>query len=1239
MFFNWLDGFIRKEATEESQLSQQHTEVNIFDSKAEGDHIRSAALDLYGTENGALLELTWHPSSYKMFSKEYTSLQDAQNVFNEIKAKMLDINKQILEGEMEGAEQASKALLEELASMSNEPLQQSTNQPVTQTQAGKKELIQISILIPALNKEAKATVQNIFFSDVQELLQWQEAQKAAQPKPEGLPGTMPGGTSSTLPPMGDPNAKGPLVDTPAKPSALEQMVDQRVEEKIESSLDAKARAVFENVHAETVKVLRQLGRSWEEIKDFFNRYLKYDWDDIDVYLDQFIKAENGLKDPGTEKVKDELAEGEGQPEAPTKEEFKPEVLPKPEILPAASKKPTVEKKALLRSQDLESLHYLLDRYIAEETLSTEENESFTFCREVVSVKLQETLDTEATQEVKLDKKAELVRYPDSLKKGDQVKLVRSIMTKENLILQPEVSGRIVQANEYSIVIQSSEGRFTISRHECTKLDKTASLEKKAMRVECLECGKKFSTSNTIDPTCPGCGGSDLDLEASLDRSAGEGLDAGGGPDTCSCGSSNLMGGPDCKCGEPQDMCGTCKKVVPHRPHYEKKASPAPVFEPCLTGQCDDCIGETDTEAGSTRCYHECHQLGDHYVGEGYVAEPEPQEQIELEEAAPDNFQSMPAGHMYKDAPALEESFCENCSEVGHDPEKDWDKCSWGTCECPCQTDGPDKEASLKKTASVYYYLNEEVAYGGRGFAEDDTGSVEASSPEEAFGKLLESSEGSRFEFIEDENGDDIGETLPWNTPMEWYGTAIKYLHMERIDSPFAYSLGQDDWQIILADSPEKIKQHQKWEGVSTKGSTSRASLRLKAEKYYLDPNAEYDWESDLVDEISGKLGEFKKEWDFTADNWEVQYEGEDKPYVEVKLVGPEVVAAQHKSKESKDWTQQKAPESAVSKQDEKTFIWQKKKEASLEVLAKGERPKIRELKDQLAKATKPADIKSLCDAIDALENRMDKEKDRKDQRREEKAKKLESAPAEQPMSSTAASKKEASHPRWIRTLLDAKPREFGYTVAEYDISTGQWKQKEIKVTDTHMRMEQEGQQYEVQGHNGWQLVPRNVFMEYFNIFNEIRQKNNFGGDVPQPADLGSDKEASEKEAPTDATCPLCFTTFSGMGHQAEEAMRKHCYTKHKDQMVSPKGSMEKQALPVWMQIVALMCSMAGVQKDPQKVASDPALATQVLSWASSQPGLPHKLQRELSIPSNELTQDVNEAFKYLEQVSLDLKKK
>lgn len=877
--FNWLQEFLHKEAAEESQLAKEHVEANIVDAKADGNKVQAAALDLYGTEDGALLELTWHPSSYKLFSKQYPSIQDAQNMFNQVKGNMLQISKMVLEGAQEEAESASTALLQSLANISTEPLNQTTNQPVTQTQAAakswsctqcpfttrdpkagrahsssenpetgghvmtedKEASLQVTILIPALSKEAKATVQNIFFSDVNELLQWQSAQKAAQPtsSPNSLPGGTPGGTpnGAALPPMPDPNAKGPLMNTPASPSALEKMVDQRVQEKVESSLDAKARAIFEDVHAETVKVLRQLGRSWEEIKDFFNRYLKYDWDDIDVYLDQFIQAEQGTEDPGTERVKDEMAVGEeGAPPELGNTKPKPEVLPKPEILPAASQLPKIEKaggypEALgWATQSLKAVQAELKIFL--ELLAQDDKDRviqrLSELNGTISTDLDEIETRKNKKMAELTKSAELVRFPDALKKGDQVTLVRSIMTKENTILKPEVTGRIVQANEYSIVIESSEGTFTISKHDCSKLDK------KASRLPAFD------------------------------------------PDVCECGSANLEGGPDCVCGKAQDQCGDCHKTLPH------------------SGLCDK-VATSDALPK------------DHYEGH-----------------------------------------CPECASGDH-----FDDGSETDCRCP------------------------------------------------------------------------VG------------------CHLE----------------IMEVD----------------------AALDITGEKYYLDPNAQYDWETDLIDEISGRLGEYQKSWKFTAgDKWEIQGDGSDKPYVEVTILGnssSQRAVVDH-DRAPMDWAKEKHRQTSVQPHGGTTYLWQKQPKAhlqegstvvhstlgsvlvhaisdlvkvedqegnfhlvqaekldfgplykldekeqeehertmklvhpkspapkaiaSLEVEARGERQKIRDLKDQLVKAKKPADIKALCDAIDALEGRQDKEKERKTQRKEEKAKKVDTSPKQESNTSITA---------------------------------------------------------------------------------------------------------------------------------------------------------------------------------------------------------------------------------------------
>lgn len=485
-FYNWIEKIVRQ-AQDDSQMAVQHFETNVVDSSAIGEKVRSVALDMYEVEGGALLEASWSPADYKILSQKFNSVEDAQSNFSKLKAELLEINKLVIEGKLVEAETASKSFLDNAQNLSKEPIQQSTNQPITHTQASK---YKVSIIYPDIDKVAKATIQNIFFSTVAELLAYQDAQKAITPTPEINPGSSspemnpalvegnPTGTEAS-PSVGPSNA-------PAKPSALEKMITDKVTEQVESSLDTHARAVFEDVHAETVKVMRKLGRSWEEIKDFFNRYLKYDWDDIDVFLDQFVRAEAGdtvQEDPGVEKVKHEMSDSRVDAPPPMIEE--PKTIPDPGIGLDKKAKDQKEEHAMhapgmCNACDEQSCPYCGKGEALPHCINcgdpADRKHDHQLCVGCDAWRKNFKEVPPVDQSVGIPKKADLVREPDDLKAGDKVTLVRSIMTKENLVLQPSVEGTIIQANPYNIVIESKFGRFTISKHDCKKLDKVASLQ-------------------------------------------------------------------------------------------------------------------------------------------------------------------------------------------------------------------------------------------------------------------------------------------------------------------------------------------------------------------------------------------------------------------------------------------------------------------------------------------------------------------------------------------------------------------------------------------------------------------------------------------------------------------------------------------------------------------------------------------------------------------------------------------
>lgn len=410
---SWFDGILHT-AEEDTSLPSESQDVNIVDPQAVGNKVRPITLALFPEANGAILDLTWKESNFKVFSQTYPSQEDAKANYSKLSAALLQINNLILEGKMEEAEMASSQVLESYAHES--PQTQLDTVPATETQAQ----LRVSIILPPLPKTGgKATVQNIFFTDVDSLMEYMDKMKSLQPTPQNLgDGLLPELAPHDEADKGPlaPSNKGPLVPTPAKPSALEQMVEEQVKDQVKSSLDQRARAIFEDKHAEAVKVLRSLGRSWEEIKDFFNRYLKYEWDDIDTFLEQFQNAEEGVNkfNPGVEKVKREL-EDEGDKGKNTAPERLDLDTSQPIALPSSSLQTTISKQA------------------------------------------------------------DMVRDPDTLRPGNQIQVVRTVMSKEGTIVHPDTIGTIVSTTDYHVVIDSPVGFFTLAKSDCVKLYKTASL--------------------------------------------------------------------------------------------------------------------------------------------------------------------------------------------------------------------------------------------------------------------------------------------------------------------------------------------------------------------------------------------------------------------------------------------------------------------------------------------------------------------------------------------------------------------------------------------------------------------------------------------------------------------------------------------------------------------------------------------------------------------------------------------
>lgn len=878
--FNWLDNLLHKEADEESQLAADKFSTNIIDPTAEGNKSRELALSLYETESGALLEANWEPSDYKVFSKTYPSVQDAQSMFSDMKAQLLAITNQILEGESEAAEQASKAFLSSLADMSPEPLNQPSSEPITHTQASAKPYM-ISILLPAVDKQAKATIQNIFFSDISELMEYQEKLKALQPPASGLPGQ---GPATGVAPMDD--IKGPLLNTPAQPSALEKMIDTRVKETVESSLDTKARAIFEDVHAETVKNLRKLGRSWEEIKDFFNRYLKYDWDDIDIFLEQFMRAEEGDTAPnlGVEKVKQELKDeseeekAKGAPEgAPPELAIDNVGLPK-EALPLwmkvfmlmahlagvggedpqkAAGDPSKINQVLEWADKEPSLPAKIKTQLPEATTESI-NQALEYMEQTKREGLPKTADIskwQLYQEFPLDQSAQAQNEGESIVESGKAQDWKIKLGNEHwqLYISPSPAPKessldtsaSAEYKEFQAGIKGHHGGVTVYYGGTNLMGEPfpVTVNWSAYGSVPVEEAAKF-TSTLAEA---------IEFARSIREPALEGLSK----------KAELVRDPDLlKVGDkvelvrsvmakentiiPVQSSGKIVRVSPYEVVIEGEFGRFTLSKPdCAKLDKKAALVTTSknkdrwTESGSCKL---CGMSVQSHTGSNHEICPEPYFKNNPKKSS-DQFQSMPEGHMYEDALSMQE-------ESGYGRPEDKLADDW-MAQC--------RECGLKFWASqggVQHFREYE------GASEQSQSGCPECGADSAFWEDL--GNGSEIE---------ASPRAPREAATSWSCTQC----------PFHTKDSKEAKKHMSPENPET--------GGHTvidddyEGEDLEASLKIKAEKYYLDPTREYDWEADLVDEINNKLGTKGKHWDFTTKEWEIQEDG-DKPYVEIKLLGP-----------------------------------------------------------------------------------------------------------------------------------------------------------------------------------------------------------------------------------------------------------------------------------------------------------------------------------------------------------------
>jgi len=140
-------------------------------------------------------------------------------------------------------------------------------------------------------KEAKITMQNLWFSTTDELLDYQQKQKGAV-KP---------GDQDHIPLWDKNKQKAPANDKLAPASLsyedledkkeqehedMQNHIDEKIKTELESALQQKAASVFGPDQVELVNVLRKNGRNWDEIKKILVKDFGFDKDSTNIFVDE-----------------------------------------------------------------------------------------------------------------------------------------------------------------------------------------------------------------------------------------------------------------------------------------------------------------------------------------------------------------------------------------------------------------------------------------------------------------------------------------------------------------------------------------------------------------------------------------------------------------------------------------------------------------------------------------------------------------------------------------------------------------------------------------------------------------------------------------------------------------------------------------------------------------------------------------------------------------------------------------
>src|SRR5579872_7300605 len=296
-----------------------HTQFSVADSTAVGANpVRSITLDAVPSNENTIISLSWEGGE-KLFEKTLSE-QEASHQFDLISTDLAEVAALTKEGQYDSAKDLMKKLGQKYAENTGDIVD--TNLPkLHNTQASEDS---------QLLRKAKITMQNLWFSTTDELLEYQEKQKGAK------------STQDHIPLWDAEKGKGGEKTDALAPASLsyedlenekerdhedmQKHIDDKIKTELESALQEKAASVFGPDQIELVKVLKKNGRNWDEIKKILTKDFNFDKDSVNIFVDE---QRESLDPTGidVEPVKEEPAGKPGEDKAPL---TPPEELVSPE---------------------------------------------------------------------------------------------------------------------------------------------------------------------------------------------------------------------------------------------------------------------------------------------------------------------------------------------------------------------------------------------------------------------------------------------------------------------------------------------------------------------------------------------------------------------------------------------------------------------------------------------------------------------------------------------------------------------------------------------------------------------------------------------------------------------------------------------------------------------------------------------------------------------------------------------